>query len=224
MNDSSIVRVMDQLCDVLQRQAESIFGLESGASFHDILSVESLLGLTLPLQLRELLETYNGQRRQLPNGEKCDLLLPSLRVEDGAESYGSGYAYFCGVEQMLLETLRFREGLDRIVQDGTSLSEYNVGFSTVGSVVIGPSMLVISSVWNPTMVCVDLDPERPDQIGQIVAISEQPAVAAVLAPSIEEYFGSILRLHRTSKLVPSNVNGIRAWSQGESPSGKSRNR
>jgi cell wall assembly regulator SMI1 len=211
MNHCSIVRVMDELCEVLQGQPGSIFELESGTSVRDILSVEQILGLALPPPLGELLEVYNGQRRQLASGAKCDMLLPSLRMGNGPASDGSGYGYFCGIEQMLLETLCFREELDRVIQDGTTLSEYNSSFTTVGPAVISQSMLVISNVWNPRMVCIDLAPESPDRYGQVVAISEQPNVAAVIAPSIGDYFASILNLHKTSQLVASTVDGIRTW-------------
>lgn len=137
------------------------------------------------------------------------MLLPSLRVGDGPASERSGYAYFCGIEQMLLETLRFREELNEVIQDGTSLDEYNRAFATVGPAVISQSMLVISNVWNPTMVCIDLAPESRHRVGQIVAISEQPAIAAVIAPGIEDYLTSILSMHKTSQLVASTVDGIR---------------
>ena len=213
MIDRSIVPVMDELREVLQGQPGSIFEWEGGASIRDILAVEHLLGLTLPPQLRELLQVCNGQRRQLPSGANCDMLLPSLHVETGSASEGTGYAYFCGIEQMLLETLCYREELNRVVQDGTTLDEYNSTFFTIGPAVISQSLLVISNTWNPTLVCIDLAPERSHSVGQIVAISEQPAVAAVIAPDIAPYLTSILHMHKTSQLVASTVDGIRTWHQ-----------
>jgi cell wall assembly regulator SMI1 len=213
MNHKGIVCGVNELCETLRAQPGSVLELECGASIRDILSVESILGLKLPPQLSALLQVYNGQRRQFAGGEKCDLLLPSLRIGNDAAGPGSGYAYFCGIEQMLLETLCFREELDRIVEDGTSLSEYNSTFATVGPAVISQSMLVISHAWNPSMVCVDLAPERPNRVGQVVAITEQPNVAAVIAPSVGEYFTSILSLHKASQLVASTIDGIRTWQQ-----------
>ncbi|MCC2671127.1 MAG: hypothetical protein K0Q72_3598, partial [Armatimonadetes bacterium] len=58
---------------------------------------------------------------------------------------------------------------------------------------------------------IDLGPENPQRAGQIVAISEQPAVAAVIAPDIGSYLSSVLQMHRTGQLVASTVAGSRVW-------------
>lgn len=208
MNYRRVATTIGLISEHLANCPGSRIELESGVSYRDIISVESLLNLEIPKELSDLLQVFNGQRRHLSNSEKCDLILPSLWSNDKISR--SGFGFLCGIEQILLETLRFRQELLQIQKDGISLSEYNDMFESPDSCCLTMTMLVISNNWDPTMICIETD---SSMAGRVVAVSEQPKRLFVLAQSISEYFESILQIHIEGGLATTEIDGYRIWEQ-----------
>lgn len=179
--------------------------LRFGASFRDIRGVEALLDVEFPLELTDLLLVANGQHRHKPDGSEADLFFPEFALGSPPIRHFSGYGYFCGVEEILLETLALREEYQRILDNGEELRLDE----TIGPVRLHQSLLVLSSSWDPTMICMDLAPPAGGEVGQIVAINEQPWVAAVLAPSLTDFFELILTGYESSRFRCIEVDGMR---------------
>ncbi len=137
------------------------------------------------------------------------MLFPEIAFGDYAKPYYSGCAYFCGVEEILLETLALREEFRRIVDDGEAIEPEEL----FGPVTFDDSLLVLSSSGDPAMICMDLAPPAGGKVGQIVAVKEQPWVAAVLAPSLCEFLNQIINGYRNDRFRSIEMEGVKYFTE-----------
>ncbi len=171
-----------------------------GTTTEKIKEAELKLGLTFPPQLSELLLIADGQKQQKDDGSDHDLLLPEMRFGVSDDDF-SAYSYFCGVDSIVGNTLLNRQVRQIIRSDGFEIDDPEDPYKKFGPVTIHDSIIVISTVDNPAMICVDLDPPPGGTYGQIIALNDQPNSAGVLAADLVEYLDILSAGYRSGRFV-----------------------
>jgi cell wall assembly regulator SMI1 len=156
-------------------------------------NAELILELSLPQELKDLFSVANGQYRYSRDGVPAAAFLPELQLVEGEADRYCDAGYLCGVEEMLLETLIFRDELKRLKSDGWNLVD---DLETIGPVALHESLLVISGSDDPSLFFLDLDPPRGGRHGQIVWLNEQPWEIVLVADGIGELLRRILDGHK----------------------------
>jgi cell wall assembly regulator SMI1 len=163
------------------------------AGFNHVYNAALILELSLPQELQDLFAVANGQYLYSRDGVPAAAFLPELQLVEGETDRYCDAAYLCGVEEMLLETLVFRDELKRLKSDGWNLVD---GLERIGPVALHGSVVVISSSDDPHVFFVDLDPPRGGKHGQVVWLNEQPWELVLVADGIGELLRRILDGHK----------------------------
>lgn len=176
------------------------------AGFNHVYLAALILELSLPQELQDLFAEANGQYLYSRDGVPAPAFFPELQLVQGETDRYSYATYLCSVQDMLLETLAFRDELKRMKSDGWNLVD---DLETIGPVALHESLVVISSSEDPCLFFVDLDPPRGGRYGQVVWLTEQPWELVLVADGIGELLRRILDGHkkRRYRLVRQAVGG-----------------
>jgi cell wall assembly regulator SMI1 len=211
--NTRIIERLDAAFDSLQATRKPVF--RYGGSFRDIRVAESVLKVDFPKELVDILCVADGQFRHTQSGDPVDPLFPNISIQSPDGTMESGYGFFCGVAEILLETLAFRDEFQFL--DLASTDDPDSEMPRFGPAILHDSYLVLSySEW-PTMICVDLRPPEGGRVGQIVAINEQPWSIGVLASILCEYFELLIDGYSQGRFRRCTMDDLTYYSDSDCP-------